>query len=283
MADVQPVDKWRSKQIEGNDADANVDGKNIELVSKTENVVDADEKSEDVPNKNCCFKIVFVDMLEDLVRDRGITVLAVMFLLTLTVFSTNTSFQDDNPYVELLNFASPPQYLLTIGTPSGRTPRLHAFMSDSSLPGFCADPESTLCPKIKATIVDVVTVNNEYSLDCSRRYLEDVKGTLEGERLEEVCSVSVENGVAKTDSKGLASFPDFTIHGPEGKYTLNFAVDDALLNFTIEMANPVVAIFLKSGFLDLDNMFFDVGVPFPVQPTIQVTKFASFEGPKLYD
>ena len=257
--------------------------KNIELAAIGDSAMDAEEQDE-VEKKSRCFKIIFVDMLEDLVRDRGITILAVMFLLTMTVFSDILSFQDGNtPYVERLNFASPPQYLLTIGTPSGRTPRLHASMSDSSLPGFCADAASTLCPKIKATIVDVVTVNNEYSLDCSRRHLEDVKGTLEGERLEEVCSVSVENGVAKTDSKGLASFPDFTIYGPEGKYTLNFAVDNALVNFTIEMANPVVAMFLKKGFLDYENMFFDVGVPFRVQPSIQVRTFASFEGPKLYD
>ena len=258
-------------------ADEKENKNNIEMVAIEETTMNTGEQPEDVPNKNsCCCKIVFVDLLEDLVRDRVITIVAVMFVLTMTVFSGTWSFENDNThYVERLGFASPPQHLLTIGIPSGRMPRLHASMSDSSLPASCADPASTICPKIKATIADVVTVNNEHSLDCSFGHLEDVKGTLEAERLREVCSVSVENGVANTDSKGLANFPGFTIHGPEGKYTVNFAVDNALVAFTLEMANPVVAIFLKKGFLDYENMFFDVGVPFPAdaQPSIQVRPF----------
>ena len=227
--------------------------------------------------KRCCSsKTVFVDMLEDLVRDRCVTTFVVMFLLTLIVFSGGLlPFDDSLPYVERLSFATPPQYSLTVGIPSGRTPRLQAFMSDASLPRSCSDPNSPSCPKISATIADVVTINNEYSLDCSFRRLDDVKGTLEGDRLHEVCSVSVENGVANTDSKGLATFSDFTIHGPEGKYVLNFAVDNALVAFTVEMANPVVAMFLSAGFLTYDNMLFDVGVPLRVQPTILVRSFVS--------
>ena len=225
----------------------------------------------------CCGKIVFLDMLEDLVRDRFVTAFVVMFLLTMIVFSgTLLPFDDSVPYVERLSFAAPPQYSLTIGIPSGRTPRLQAFMSDASLPRSCSDPNSAICPKIKATIADVVTVNSESSLDCSFGHLADVEGTLEGERLREVCSVSVENGLATADSKGLASFPDFTIQGPEGKYVLNFAVDNALVDFTVEMANPVVAIFLSAGYLDSNNMFFDVGVPLPVQPTILVRSTCLF-------
>ena len=240
-----------------------------------ESTMDANNRPEDVSTKHCCScKLVFVDMLEDLVRDRFVTIFVVMFLLTMTVFSNTLTFVDDNePYVERLAFASPPQYSLTIGIPSGRTPRLHAVMADLALPESCSDPDSTTCPKIKATIADVVTLSGEYSLDCSFGHLADVRGTLEGERLHEVCSVSVENGVAAADSKGLASFPDFTIHGPEGKYLLNFAVDNASVNSTVEMANPVVALFLKDGFLRSNNMFFDVGVPLPVQPTIQVRLF----------
>ena len=252
-----------------------------ELESTPKSAMNANDRPENMPKKNgCSCKLVFVDMLEDLVRDRFVTILVVMFLLTMTVFSNTLTFVDVNvPYVERLAFASPPQSLLTIGIPSGRTPRLQAFMSDSNLPQSCSDPDSTTCPEIKASIASV-SVNGEYMLDCSSAHLADVKGTLEGERLRDVCSVSVENGVATADSKGLTSFPDFTIHGPEGKYILNFAVDNALIVSTVEMANPVVALFLKGGFLELNNMFFDVGDPLPVQPTIQVRLFI---GPGKYD
>ena len=227
--------------------------------------------------KRCCSgHMIFVDMLEDLVRDRCVTTFVIMFLLTMIVFSGNLlPFDKSMPYVERLSFAAPPQYSLTVGIPSGRTPRLQAFMSDASLPRSCSDLNSQACPKITATIADIVTINNEYSLDCSFRHLDDVKGTLEGDRLHEVCSASVENGIATTDSKGLATFTDFTIRGPEGKYVLNFAVDNALIAFTVEMASPVVAMFLSAGSLTYDNMHFDVGVPLPVQPTIMVRSLVS--------
>ena len=248
----------------------------VQPVSKDDSAVANDAKKKTRDNGCCCCKIVFLDMLEDLVRDRFITTFVVMFLLTMIVFSgTLLPLEDSVPYVERLSFASPPQYSLTIGIPSGRTPRVQAFMSDSSLPRSCTNPNSPNCPKIQATIAEVVTVNSQNSLDCSSGHLEDVKGTLESERLRDVCSVSVTNGIANADSKGLASFPDFTIHGPEGKYLLNFKVDNALVDFTVEMANPVVAMFLSTGFLDSSNMFFDVGVPLPVQPSILVSSLVS--------
>lgn len=234
-----------------------------------------DDKSEDIRKAKCCCScnIVFLDMLEDLVRDRFVTIFVVMFLLTMIVFS-GTFSSANTQYVEDLSFAAPPQYSLTIGFPSGRTPRLQASMSDSSLPRSCADPNSPTCPKIHTKITDVVTSNSEYLLDCSFSNLNDVEDTLEGERLREVCSTSLANGVAATDSKGLADFSNFTIHGPEGKYQLHFAVDNALISSTVEMVNPVVAMFLSAGFLKYENVYFNVGQPLPVQPTILVKPLA---------
>ena len=247
---------------------------NVELVDALSSRVTRIDQ-EDMPKKKCCCScnIVFLDMLEDLVRDRFITIFVVMFLLTMIVFSGTVSF-DNTQHVEDLSFAAPPQYSLTIGIPSGRTPRVQASMSDSYLPRSCADPNSPNCPKIHAKITDVVTSNSEYSLDCSWAHLNDVKDTLEGQRLHEACSTSVTNGIAATDSKGLADFSGFAIHGPEGKYKLHFGVNRAQLAFTVEMVNPVVAMFLIKGFLKYENVYFNVGEPLPVQPKILVRPLA---------
>ena len=108
-------------------------------------------------------------------------------------------------------------------------------MSDSRLPR-CSETASA-CPEIHATISDVVTSHSEHSLDCSSAHLDDVKDTLEGERLRHVYSTFVENGIATSDSMGVANFQGFAIHGPEGTYHLNFAVDNALATFIVKMIN----------------------------------------------
>ena len=236
-----------------------------------------DETPEDVAEetrdeRSCCFfKIVFLDLLEDLVRDRFVVIFVVLFLLTMIVFSGSFTFRNDEPYVERVVFAAPPQYSLSAGIPSGRTPRLQALMSDSRLPPPCKDTNSTACHKIHAEIVDLVTSNNADSLDCSFKHLADVSGTLEGERLREVCSASVINGVATLDERGLADFPNFAIHGPAGRYLVKFGIDDAVTQSDIKLVNPVVALRQYSGFLTYsEKMHFDVGKPLRVQPTILV-------------
>ena len=235
------------------------------------NAISSNERTETQKKSCCCSQqLVFLDMLEDLVRDRAATVLFVMFLVTMLVFSGTVFNPPPKHYVERLGFVSPPQYSLTIGIPSGRTPRLQVFMSDQFLPGQCHSSQDH-CPKIHTTISNVVT-NDKKSLDCSFDHLDDVKDTLEGERLRHVCATSVQNGVALSDSKGVAHFDNFAIDGPEGKYVLNFAADDAEITFQVDMLNPVVALVLKTGFLSTEtgNMVFEVGTPLQVQPTIQV-------------
>ena len=224
--------------------------------------------------KKCCccsYQLVFLDMLEDLVRDRVATVLFAMFLVTMLVFSGTVVDPPPNHYVERLSFVAPPQYGLTIGIPSGRTPRLKVFMSDQYLPAKCSKISKDKCPKIRTTISKVIKKVGA-SLDCSSDHLADVKNTLEGERLRQVCATSIQNGVALSDSKGVADFNNFAIRGPEGKYVLNFAVENAELNFQIDMINPVVALGLKTGFItpEKSNFFFSCGKPLDEQPTIQV-------------
>ena len=252
----------------------------IEMVTKSSsetNEAVAEEASEDPvedtrEKRGCCsFQIIFLDLLEDLVRDRFVVIFVVLFLLTMIVFSGTFDFSSTKPYVERMVFAVPPQYVLSVGIPSGRTPRLQIVMSDARLPRVCEDANSTNCPRITATIAQVVTNNAENKLDCSSKYLADIEGTLKGERLREVCSTYVENGVATTDPKGLADFENFTIHGPAGKYSVDFTIGDVATNSEITLVNPVVALLLYSGQLIYsEKMHFKVGEPLPVQPTILV-------------
>ena len=234
--------------------------------------------------KRCCscccpFRLVCLDMLEDLVRDRIATISVAMFLLTMLVFSQIVFPPPVDQYVERLNFVAPPQYLLTIGLPSGRTPRVQVLMSDELLPKSCdvalkntyARVINTPCPKVQARISNMVSTNFEQSLDCSFGHLRDVEDTLEGERLRDVCATSVINPFAYSDAQGVATFDNFGIHGPEGKYTLEFAADDAVLAFHVEMANPVVDLLLRTGPITSDNLLFKCGEVLPVQPTIQVS------------
>ena len=91
--------------------------------SSVADVISPNERT-DTQKKCDSNQLVFLDMLEDLVRDRVATVLFVMFLITMLVFSGTVIDPPPDHYVERLGFVAPPQYVLTIGIPSGRTPRL---------------------------------------------------------------------------------------------------------------------------------------------------------------
>lgn len=161
---------------------------------------------------------VFADLVEDRVRSRCVAALVALFLFILVAFGILMEFPTNSEAVAAVKFTSAPPVAVFVGYPLVRAPRVQVI----------TDASRAVTGQETSISIDKVTmVATRNTLDCSTSELGRLQGTLEGMRIQQVCTPVWTNTVNTTTSVGLASFFGLTmISGPAGKYTMSFNAGD---------------------------------------------------------
>jgi hypothetical protein len=159
------------------------------------------------------------DMVEDRVRARFISVAISVLVYIMMAFILVQVVEDDPDFTTELSFLTAPIPNVYIGMGS-QTPR-------QPIPSLVY--AKTKEPIVNQSVhVKVKSVNAlvRHKIKCDSAALEERAGTLEGQRLDDVCTVELTGGRGITDETGFAKFEAFNIlGGPPGAYELEWVFE----------------------------------------------------------